>query len=452
VIDQPAGGRTRWSALDRLQIDLGLYGLSAAFAGITAAYSTLAPHRAWGAIAAIGYAVAALAVVSQLVVRRVVPARGWYGSPGRWAVLAWAAAATVVVPLVQQAVQRAAGRTGRAQEEVIVVEQGGERLLNHGTPYLGHDALAALPPAEQLLGYLPYQPGMAFFGLPRALAGAAWWTDARIWFVLATAGALVLAVLVLPAFDEKPARLLPAVQAATVFPVCALTLATGGDDLPVLALCLLALALAAAGRYGCAGIAVGVAAALKLFAWPVLVVLLVHATVHGRAAAVRFAGGAVGLPLAAVLPVAVLDAPAVVENVIRFPMGHGLVGSPAQSPLPGHLIATGLPAGRPIAIALLLLAGLLIAVRLIRRPPRTAASAALVSGYGLLTAILLMPTTRFGYLLYPIALLAWWPVLARASGKVAADPLVDATGPPRPPAPRRPGPHRVPSHHADDLS
>ena len=34
-----------------------------------------------------------------------------------------------------------------------------------------------------------------------------------------------------------------AVQAATVLPICALTLATGGDDLPVLALCLLALAL-----------------------------------------------------------------------------------------------------------------------------------------------------------------------------------------------------------------
>ena len=33
--------------------------------------------------------------------------------------------------------------------------------------------------------------------------------------------------------------------------------------------------------------------------------------------------------------------------------------------------------------------------------------AALICGYGLLTAILLMPTTRFGYLLYPAALLVW---------------------------------------------
>ena len=33
-----------------------------------------------------------------------------------------------------------------------------------------------------------------------------------------------------------------------MLPICALTLATGGDDLPVLALCLLALALCAARR------------------------------------------------------------------------------------------------------------------------------------------------------------------------------------------------------------
>ncbi|HEX2771114.1 MAG TPA: hypothetical protein VHN18_01635, partial [Micromonosporaceae bacterium] len=155
---------------------------------------------------------------------------------------------------------------------------------------------------------------------------------------------------------------------------------------------------------------------------------------------------------AAVLPAAVLDAPALVENVVRFPMGHGLVASPAQSPLPGHLVATNLPAGRPIAIAVLLLGGLLIAVRLIRRPPRSAASAALVSGYGLLAAILLMPTTRFGYLLYPVALFAWWPALRQASEAPPAGPVRGPDGLPRVPAARRPRPHPVPSHHADDLS
>jgi hypothetical protein len=100
-----------------------------------------------------------------------------------------------------------------------------------------------------------------------------------------------------------------------------------------------------------------------------------------------------------------------VENVLRFPLGRGVVTSPAQSPFPGYLIASALPAGRVIAAALLVAAGLTFAVRLVRRPPHTAASAALICGYGLLAAIALMPSTRFGYLLYPIVFLAWAPAL-----------------------------------------
>lgn len=40
---------------------------------------------------------------------------------------------------------------------------------------------------------------------------------------------------------------------------------------------------------------------------------------------------------------------------------------------------------------------------------------ALICGYGLLAAILLMPSTRFGYLLYPLALLTWAPALHRTT-------------------------------------
>ena len=39
--------------------------------------------------------------------------------------------------------------------------------------------------------------------------------------------------------------------------------------------------------------------------------------------------------------------------------------------------------------------------------PREASDAAMISGVGLLTAMLLLPATRFGYLLYPIAFLVW---------------------------------------------
>jgi hypothetical protein len=51
----------------------------------------------------------------------------------------------------------------------------------------------------------------------------------------------------------------------------------------------------------------------------------------------------------------------------------------------------------------------------------------LISGYGLLAAILLMPSTRFGYLLYPIALLAWVPAFRDAARPMPSDRVEAAT-------------------------
>jgi hypothetical protein len=397
-------------------VDLLLYSLSAVFALVTALTSTLLPHRAWGAIAACGYLAAALLVF-------LVRQRG---------LLTWAAwGAVALLPLVVQAVQRAGGRTDRAQEEVVVVEHMGESLLHSGTPYLSRAEIAAIPLDERLLGYRPYQPGMSIFGLPRALAGDHWWTDARIWFAIITVAAVGAAVALLrdstpSAVREKRAlrsfvpehpALVRAMQAATVLPVTALTLATGGDDIPVLALCLVALALVATDRPGWAGVAVGAAAACKLFALPVVAVLVVHAVATGTWR--RFLPGALGLPLLALLPPLLVNADALIENVLRFPLGHGLVTSPAQSPFPGYLIAQSAPSGRVVAAGLLVAAAAVIGVLLLRRPPRTARSVALFCGWGLLTAILLMPTTRFGYLLYPAALLLFAPALSKDTASSA---------------------------------
>jgi hypothetical protein len=389
--DRAAGGLT---------VDLGLYALSTLFALATAVGSTLAPHRAWGRTAVYGYAAATLVVLAGFIVRR----GGRSLLRGRAVLTGLAWAATALVPLALEAAR------GQAQEEVVVVERAGQRLLDSGTPYLGRAAIAALPPDERLLGYVPYQPGMALFGLPRALVGAAWWTDARVWFALATGAALVTALAVLRVRADG-AALVRAAQAATVLPVCALTLAVGGDDLPVLALCLLAFAFAARNRLLGAGVAVGLAGALKLFAWPVALVVAVLAATRGRRSSVLYAVPAFGLPVAAVLPAVAVDPAAALENLVRFPLGHGLVGSPAASPFPGHLIAEGLPGGRVIASALLVAAGLAIGWWLLRRPPREAGTAALICAYGLTAAIALMPATRFGYLLYPVAYLVWRPAL-----------------------------------------
>jgi hypothetical protein len=393
-------------AMGGLAADLVLYALSAVFALVTALTSTLLPHRAWGAIACWAYAAAFLVAATQLLLRRSRAYPRVWGTAARTGLtwLTWTAAA--LFPLIVESVQRAGGRTDRAQEEVLVVEQMGERLLHAGTPYLGPETIMALPAGDRLLGYSPYQPGMAVFGLPRALAGDLWWTDARVWFAVVTVAALIGAARMM-----RPTSIrVRAIQAVTVLPICALTLATGGDDLPVLALCLLALALAAIDRFGWAGLAVGAAAACKLFAFPVLVVLAALALTAGRGR--RFLPGALGLPILVLIPPFLVDADAFVENVIRFPLGHGIVTSPAQSPFPGYLIAATMPGGRYVAAALLVAVAAAIGVRLVRRPPRTAAAAALICGLGLLAAILLMPTTRFGYLLYPVAFLVWAPALS----------------------------------------
>lgn len=422
-VDRAGGG---------LAADLGLYLVSAAFALITARTSTLLPHRAWGAIAVWGYAFAVVAVLLQILGRRFPAYARIAGNRAR-AALAWTTGVlAALLPLVVEAVQRAGGRTDRAQEEVLVVERMGERLLHDGTPYLGRDAIAALPLDERLMGYSPYQPGMAVFGLPRAIFGDFWWTDARVWFAAVTGAALIVAIRMLSPRSagraagrsagraiaggvggsvpgDTRASVVRAVQAVVVLPICTLTLATGGDDLPVLGLCLLALALAATDRYGWAGVAVGAAAAGKLFAFPVVAVLAAVAIANGRWRS--FLPGAIGLPILVLIPPFLVDADAFVENVLRFPLGHGLVTSPAQSPFPGYLIAQHLPGGRFLAAALLVAVAGVIAGWLVRRPPRTAGSAGLICGVGLLAAILLMPTTRFGYLLYPIAFLVWAPAL-----------------------------------------
>jgi Glycosyltransferase family 87 len=390
-----------------LWLDLILYGASALFAQVTTG-STLLPHRAWGAVAVVGYTAGAVLAAVQLVARTAGPPRwrGAWGAGSRTVLTASVWAATALLPLVIQAVQRAGGRTDRAQEEVPVIEEAGRRLLETGSPYLDRATIAGLPPGDRLHAYLPYQPGMAVFGVPRALdPTSAWWSDARVWFALVTGACLVVAVVLLRRAGAPPPALVRALQAATVLPICALTLATGGDDLPVLALCLLGLALAATGRFGWAGLAVGAGAALKLFAWPVVVAVGLYAATRGRSAGWRYLAAAVGVPVLTVLPVLAIGPGAMVENVVAFPFGRGLVTSPAASPLPGHLITTSLPAGGSIATVALLVAGATALLAVIRKPPRTAAAASMLAGLWLLVAFLLLPATRFGYLLYPAALL-----------------------------------------------
>lgn len=424
-----AGLRSVHRAGGGVAADCGLYLIGALFAGFTAVASTLPAHRAWGSIAFFGYAAISVLAVAQLLTRR-------RSALSRIALVGAGWLVTTVAPLLAQAVQRAGGHPHRAQEEVTVVELAAGRLLDTGVPYLTRDQISQS--AEPLLSYLPYQPAMAVFGLPRALAPEMWWSDARICFALVTAVAVTAGLWLLRDGGVADDLLIRAAQAVAVLPVCALTLATGGDDLPVLAMSLLALALVSRGRWGAAGIAIGVAAALKLFAWPVAAVLLIHALATGRRAFTTLAAPALGIPVATLLPVVAISPAAVWENLVRFPLGMGLVKSPAASPLPGYLITETLPYGRAVAATLLGAAAAALGIWLLRRPPRTSGAAAAVSATGLLIAILLMPATRFGYLLYPAGYAVWAVALSRAPARPErttghrepAQPLPAGTAPP----------------------
>ncbi|GAB3995713.1 hypothetical protein GCM10029992_13710 [Glycomyces albus] len=146
------------------------------------------PHQHWGAIAVGGYGPAAV-VAAMLVTQLGVT---WFK---RALVAGATAAAVTAMPLLVQAIERAGGVEGRFQEEVLVVESSANRLVQTGSPYLSAEAIASLP--EPLLGYNPYQPGMAVFGLPAAVFGHHWWTDARLYFALAAAACLIGAIALL---------------------------------------------------------------------------------------------------------------------------------------------------------------------------------------------------------------------------------------------------------------
>lgn len=413
-----------------LSADLALYALSAGYAGLTAATSTLPAHRAWGSIAVLGYLALCVITAVGLATRR--RAGRWLARPAVRMVLVLAGwAATTLLPLVIESVARAGGSLGRAQDEVGVVEMAGARLVDTGSPYLSHEGIIGALPSLGYLAYVPYNPGMAVFGLPRRYFGDAWWTDARVGFAVVTAVAVLAALYLARRLAGGPV-LVRAAQAVTVLPVCALTLATGGDDLPVLALTLLALAFA--GRavsdqagyrrpqpawWLLGGLVVGDAAAMKLFAWPVLVIIAVLAVARAGRRAAWYLVPALAVPALTLVPVTLRDPDGVLENLVRYPLGKGLAASPAASNLPGHVLAVLIPGGHVLAAGLLVVAGLAFVVHLVVRPPADAGAAARRAAVAMLLAILLAPATRFGYLLYPAGYVVW-SVALRSTGTATA--------------------------------
>lgn len=359
----------------------------AGYAGIVALISGIGVHRQWALIAAPGYALAAVAALWQRRGLEISIVLGFLGG--------------LVVPLTWLAYEH------MSQREMWVIVRGALLLVHHGTPY---ESAAALAGTQNPDAYDPYFPAMALFGLPRALLGDNMITDPRIWLGLAFVGVFALALACAGARDVWRWTAL-----VTATPLVAFPLAVGGDDLPVLALMCLGLALLwRPGRQRSpvlAGLALGVAAAMKATAWPALAVAFaLIAARDGRRAAAGFTVTALAVLAVLAGPVAAVAPTAFVDHTISFPLGLSHVKSGAASPLPGYLLAQTGHAGHLIAVGLLAIAGLGLALSLVMRPPRDCRAATWWLIIGLVLMFTLAPASRFGYYIYPAGLWVWMKV------------------------------------------
>ena len=370
------------------------------YAGVT--ILTRHADGTWAAWACGGYGVTTIAL---LVTRNwVIP-------------LAAAAGGALIAPLFWLITK--AAPTG----EVVVISQSASYLLKHGTPYL---------PQSLLVGwesYNPYLPFMQIFGLPRSAGFGSVIGDPRIWTTLVTIAALAAAFAVVSPHRIRDCRrcrnrLLWLTTVAVVSPVIAFPLSVGVTDPPVIALTCLTLALAYRQRLVWAGLVLALACAMKTTAWAVIPVLGVMAWVrYSPRAAVRFAASAIGLTviLAAVGAPAALASRsainAVKQNLIEYPLGATKYKTPAQSPLPGHLIAELGTAGHAAALALMIIAVLAFVAWLVLRPPRDVGDVTFRLAVGYAALFTLDPSTRFGYYAYPLALLGWLALTPPETGR-----------------------------------
>ncbi len=390
------------------------------FALAVALVSNQTPHRLWGACAAVAYGCAALASVTRLRWRRELA-------------LTAAALGAVVVPLCWLAA------AGRGMPEVGVVAHSAELLVKHGRPYESAARLGA-----DVYGYNPYLPGMTLFGLPRALFGSSFATDPRLWDALAFVAAFGASLRI--AGITGAARRTALVTSS---PLIAFPLAVSGNDLPVIGLLCLGLALAArpgpahpaaypAPHPVWAGLALGAAAALKSTAWPaVLIVGVLFLVRDGRGPAARFAAACAAVLAAVVGPFLLIQPADLVSNTIDYPLGLTRAHSPAASPLPGHLIAATGAAGHLAVIALMAAGAAGLGILLLTRPPRTAAAAAAYVALALTMLFTLAPATRWGYFVYPLGIACWLWLCGHVTGRPSA-----ASTRPQPAAAHRTRPNR----------
>ena len=410
VVGTLTPSRKRWL------VDALLYGLSAAFALIAADAAGIPLQRTWGHTALWGYLGAtAVAVTASLRHRRESH------DERLRAVLAVAVfAVTAVVPLVIAAHLRAEGDPGdQAQSEVIIVEEGAGALVDGRDPYVAEyvdGPLSDRPLATQV--HFPYMPFMLAFGIPRALAGHVPWADARVWFTIFSLSVALTSLLRMRTSAHARVRTF---QVLFALPTGALLLATGGVDVPVLALLLATAVLAERGEARGAGLVGGLALATKQTS--LLILPFLALALSDRRGQRRFlaTAGLVGLGLT--LPFTLWDMRAFIEDAVLFPLGAGHGASAARTPTIGSWLLDQFPSQRGVITALLVLLILgVVALLLLPGRERSMAQSCARAAGAFFVACAFAPAARVGYLVYPANLIAWAFAFSRAEATT-----VDAT-------------------------
>ncbi|HEY1626437.1 MAG TPA: hypothetical protein VGG16_21850 [Streptosporangiaceae bacterium] len=375
---------------------IGAFAACAVYAAGVALFTGNPLHRFWGIAAACAYLAAAFVAMM------------WKSRAGVDLALVAIICGAVLVPLVWLAWH------GQSQPEVTVVARSAKTLIHQGTPYQSPKVLAATTDPN---AYNPYLPLMALFGLPQALAGQSPLVDPRVWFGLVFLVVFAIALKAGGAKDYLRWSVL-----VTASPVIAFELAVGGTDVPMVAF--MCLGFAFLWRYRgeiAAGLALGVASSMKATAWPALAVAFALLyTRDGSRAAWRFTATAVAVMIVCVGPFLITKPGSLIKNTVLFPLGLASVKSQADSPLLGHVIADTGHLGHSVVVALLILSGVGIAVSLVIRPPKDVPAAIIRLVIGLSLMFVLAPSTRFGYFIYPIALVLFM-VVTMAGRRVAGE-------------------------------
>lgn len=384
-----------------LRLDALVYLAYAAFAmAMLLGGTTFVTYRTWAGFALPTYLAAA--ALTLVVARRAETA-----GPLRSGIQVMTAAGALLLPTGALVGAWSAGQAAAVHPEVVAVARAASRLVAGEFPYL-----SAAGGTLDAYDYTPYLPAMVLFGLPRAVFGPVPVTDPRIVFAAVAAAAVVAAAVLAGRGAVRPR----AVQLAVLGPLTALPLCSGGHDLPVVAGTVLGLVLlvrrgvaerpSIVRRGVAAGVVLGLTVAMKITALvPVALAVAMLLALRERRAALAFLGAAAAAAAATVVPFLLVDSDALLRNVLLHPAGLEPARLLATTPFPGVLLAESGVLGRAGGVVLLGVAAAVLLAGIVRWPPRDVRRVLEWSALCLLVAILLAPSSRAGYVLYPLVLI-----------------------------------------------